>query len=420
MNTKRNRQPHPRRRILLLADFAYASAKAVAAGVVRFVSSRPELDLSIRGGHPGNADAAYALESGIDGIISCLSANEKELRRTLAQNPHCPVVFASVARDLSSLSGRRSAAILCDHAAIAGTAADLLVRHGLAEFGYVGSRIDPSAPSWNAERREAFVHALEARGFRVRIYEPSAAEEGADAETAALAAWLKALPKPCGLFTAYDMRAMHVLGICRASGIAVPEQLQIVSADNEEWICEHTSPALTSVEPDFEGCGWRAAETLLAMMDGAKVNAQCSMHNAQCGDAYGPGFVPAEQTFGVKCVEQRMSTTDIHGSVNRAVRAKKYMRDHLAEPLADGRLAALLGCSQRMLQLSYRAVFGRTVQEDLSEMRFERAKRLLSDSSIPVCDIPERLGFTSPNHLMRLFKARTGMTMLQWRRGTIM
>jgi LacI family transcriptional regulator len=400
VNTKRNRQPHPRRRILLLADFAYASAKAVAAGVVRFVSSRAELDLSIRGGHPGNADAAYALESGIDGIISCLGTNVEELRRTLDQNPHCPVVFASVARDLSSLSRRRSAAILCDHAAIAGTAADLLVRHGLAEFGYVGARIDPSAPSWNAERREAFVHALEGRGFRVRIYEPSAAEEGADAETAALATWLKGLPKPCGLFTAYDMRAMHVLGICRASGIAVPEQLQIVSADNEEWICEHTSPALTSVEPDFESCGWRAAETLLAMMD---------------GETWEP-----VQMFGVKCVEQRMSTTDIHGSVNRAVRAKKYMRDHLAEPLADGRLAAILGCSPRMLQLSYRAVFGRTVQEDLSEMRFERAKRLLSDSSIPVCDIPERLGFTSPNHLMRLFKARTGMTMLQWRRGTTM
>ena len=144
------------------------------------------------------------------------------------------------------------------------------------------------------------------------------------------------------------------------------------------------------------------------------------MQNAEWEDAGGTGVVPAEQTFGVKCVEQRMSTTDIHGSVNRAVRAKKYMRDHLAEPLADGRLASLLGCSPRMLQLSYRAVFGRTVQEDLSEMRFERAKRLLSDSSIPVCDIPERLGFASPNHLMRLFKARTGMTMLQWRRGTTM
>ena len=388
-----------RRKILLLADFAYASAKAVAAGVVRFVSSRPELDLSIRGGPPGNADAAYAMESGLDGIVSCLGTNVGELRRVLALNPNTPVVFASVARDLSSLPRRRCASILCDHAAIAGAAADLLVRHGLVEFGYVGSRLDPSAPSWNAERREAFVRALEERGFRIRVYEPSAAEEGAEAETAALAAWLRKLPKPCGIFTAYDMRAMHVLGVCRASGIAVPEQLQIVSADNEEWICEHTSPTLTSVEPDFEGGGWRAAETLLAMMDGR-------------------GFVPAEQTFGVKCVEQRMSTTDIHGSANRAVRAKKYMRDHLAEPLTDGRLAAVLGCSPRMLQLSYRAVFGRTVQEDLAEVRFERAKRLLSDSSLPVCDIPERLGFASPNHLMRLFKARTGMTMLQYRRAT--
>ena len=60
---------------------------------------------------------------------------------------------------------------------------------------------------------------------------------------------------------------MHVLNICRAEGIAVPEQIQVVGVDNEEWICDHTSPTLTSVEPDFEGCGERAVETLLAMME---------------------------------------------------------------------------------------------------------------------------------------------------------
>ena len=44
------------------------------------------------------------------------------------------------------------------------------------------------------------------------------------------------------------------------------------------------------------------------------------------------------------------------------------------------------------------------------------AKRLLADRRIPICDIPGRIGFESPGHFMELFKTRTGVTMLQWRK----
>ena len=389
----------PRRRILLLADFSFASAKPIASGAIRFAALHSELDVLILGGHPGNADAAYAVTSGVDGIISCLGTNRRTLRRVLDANPRAPVVFASVVRGLSAPRGVRSAAIVCDHVAIAEAAAALLVRHGLSEFAYVGTRPPARRSRWDAERREAFVAAVSAVGARVHVYAPRESEGGADAEFASLGDWLRALPKPCGLFAAYDQRAMHVLGVCRAEGIAVPEQIQVVSADNEPWICDHTSPTLTSVEPDFEGCGFRAAETLLQLMDGRP----CA---------------PVE-TFGVKDVVQRMSTTDMHGSVNRAIRARKYLREHAAEALASATLAAHLGCSPRALQLSYRAVFGCTVQEDLANARLDLAKTLLADTDIPVCDIPERCGFESPNHLMRLFKRRTGMTMLQYRKGLL-
>ncbi len=123
-----------------------------------------------------------------------------------------------------------------------------------------------------------------------------------------------------------------------------------------------------------------------------------------------------EAVFGARSVEQRMNTTDMHGSVNRAVWARKYLRANAAEPLGTARLAALLGCSPRLLQLSYKAVFGRTVQEDIAETRLDLAKKLLNDSGIPICAIPERIGFESPGYFMEFFKARTGMTMLQWRR----
>ena len=386
-----------RRRILLLADFAYASGKAVASGVIRFVSAHSGIDLLVYG---RTSEMPMMLEglvphSGIDGIVTCFSNHVDFMRGLLEDFPRIPVVFASVPRRMAPLEERRSAAIFCDHAAVVDAAVDLLVRHGLVEFGYVGSRHALAAKSWDAERGEAFRAALARRGFRAEAYSLEG-ELDADAELTTLSAWLRALPKPCGLFVSDDMRAMQVLNACRAGGIAVPEQIQVVGTDNEEWICEHTSPTLTSVEPDFEGCGQRAAETLLAMMEGRAIE--------------------REAVFGARRVEQRMSTTDMHGNVNRAVRARKWLRVHCGEPFDIAQVAAHLGCSARMLQLSYKAVFGRTMRDDVLEMKLERAKKLLVDTDLPILGIPERCGSDAPNHFLGLFKARVGMTMLQFRR----
>lgn len=400
MRTKKSKSQDsrpPRRRILLLADFAYASARSVASGVIGAVSARPDATFVISGGHPDNKDSEYAMRREIDGVITCESVYDAALRRVLKANPRCPVVFASVVREQVPQEAKgRSAVVLCDNAAVAKAAADFLIRHDLAHFGYVGTRLGQASPSWDRERREAFAAALAARGFSSSAYAPPPSPADADADHAALATWLRALPKPCGVFVSYDLRALAVLNALHAEGIAVPEQVQLVSADNEEWLCEHTSPTLTSIEPDFEGCGRIAAETLFAMIDGGKWE--------------------AERTFGVLRIEQRMSTTDLHGSANRAVRARRLLRAQMCGNVSSESLAAQLGCSRRMLQLSYKAVFGRTVQEDLIEMRLEKAKRMLAGSDIPACEIPERLGFESPDHLMRLFKRQTGMTMLQWRR----
>ena len=367
-----------RRRILLMADFAYASGKAVASGVIRFASAHAGIDLLLHGRTSEMPLIRRGLvqDSAIDGIVSCIWLDADYLRRLRKARPRVPIVFASLPRGWSPPKAGACASVFCDHAAIAEAAANLLVRHGLTDFGYVGARYEEAARTWDGERREAFCSALCAQGFRAAAYSPPDGAD-ADAELAALAAWLRARPKPCGLLVSDDIRAMHVLNVCRAEGIAVPEQIQVVGVDNEEWICDHTSPTLTSVEPDFEGCGERAVETLLAMMDGRA-------HDR-------------EATFGVRRVEQRMSTTDMHGSVNRAVRARKWLQDNCGEPFGVRQVAALLGCSMRTLQQSYKSVFGRTMHEDLIEMRLERARKLLSDTDVPVLGIPGRCGSDAPS-----------------------
>ncbi len=92
-----------RRRILLLADFAYASGKAVASGVIRFVSVHSDIDLLVHGRTSEMPMMREGLipHSGIDGIVTCFGVDMDFMRGLLESIPHVPVVFASVARGVA-------------------------------------------------------------------------------------------------------------------------------------------------------------------------------------------------------------------------------------------------------------------------------------------------------------------------------
>lgn len=382
------------RRILFLGEFAHSSIKPILSGVLRFLSGHPEMTLLIHEVQRDEDASTYGPDTDADGIISCLGSHESCVRALAARKKRLPFSFVCAQCNLPSLR-RRAVSFSCDDHALAEMAAALLMRHGLAEFGFVGAGRDAELLAWNISRREAFVKALGAGGFSAHVYE-APDRSGSRTEFAALAVWLRALPKPCGLFVSCDQRAMHVLNICRAERIAVPEQIQIVGADNETWICDSISPTLSSIELDFEGAGFRAAEALLAMMDGSP-----------CGGR--------EETFGVRRVVERMSTTDTHGSASRAVRAREWIRRHAGEPLTVAQLARKMCCSVRTLQTSYRTVFGTTVWEDIAEARLEKARRLLKETKTPVGEIAQLVGFESSHHFAHYFKARTGMSMRDWR-----
>ena len=79
---------------------------------------------------------------------------------------------------------------------------------------------------------------------------------------ASLAAWLKTLPKPIGLMAANDKRARHVLEACHTYGLKVPEEVAVIGVDNDEVLCELSSPQLSSVEQDAKRIGYEAIALL--------------------------------------------------------------------------------------------------------------------------------------------------------------
>ena len=88
-----------------------------------------------------------------------------------------------------------------------------------------------------------------------------------------LVKWLAGLPTPIGLFAVTDYRARQVLDACRQIGLRVPQQVAVIGVDNEEVICVHVQPQLSSVVRNNQQEGYHAAAMLDQLIRGRKLEA---------------------------------------------------------------------------------------------------------------------------------------------------
>ena len=252
---------------------------------------------------------------------------------------------------------------------------------------------------WSENRRHNLSRILARHGIRMHEFAPS--EEGLNARRLQeeLIPWLRDLPKPCGIWAACDARAKQVLDTCRLAKIDVPDQIQVLGVDDDNYICELTLPSLSSIAPDFEAGGFAAAEFLYGILTGSKVATRTVLK------------------FSLKGAVERLSTADVNGTARRVTAAREYIRKHATAGISVPDVAASLGVSTRLLEKNYRAVTGRTVLADIQAMRLEKVKDMLRKTTMPIDNIGPFCGFNSPSHLKTLFRSTFGMTMSDYRRS---
>lgn len=98
------------------------------------------------------------------------------------------------------------------------------------------------------------------------------------------------------------------------------------------------------------------------------------------------------------------------------VRAQEYILESYCRPLSLPEVARHVGVSPTYLSAQFSQWCGRSFIEYLTDIRLQRAKELLVQTSLPVQCIVEMVGYNDPCYFSRVFRKATGQSPGQYRK----
>jgi LacI family transcriptional regulator len=321
-----------------------------------------------------------------DGILAWLGAGDDLADFVKAGRK--PTVDFSLRRPQS-----KYARVLEDHEQAARLVADHFLTRGFSNFMFYSD-----ADNWSYEERgNGFLKALEKTGHACTwlrwLQSPSFATGRGEWKRKRkwLAAEMKKAPKPLAVFAANDQQALDVLESCESIGVAIPEDVAIVGAENYLLAAEAMRTPISSVDTNLTVLGYRGAELLDRMMDGQPAPEQ-------------PIRVPA---IGVIARRSSDILTIKHQGVAKSLR---FIWEHGHEPICIKDLVGISGMSRRGMHKAFLEHLKRTPGQELQRVRIERAKKLLGETNQKIESLARLCGYQSINSFCVAFKRSTGVS----------
>lgn len=301
----------------------------------------------------------------------------------------CPVVLVPSDQPLAGAYH-----VDIDDEAIGRLAAEHLVARGYRNFAFVGR----GDAHYAKQRLEGFqsvvgevpVYWEEFRDWRQ--YDEYWRDPDED-----MVGWLAAQTTPLGIFSAHDPTGRHVLEAAAQAGMEVPFTVGVISANDDETVCEMARPALSSIKLPWR----RLAADVVQLLE-----------------AVWAGKAPLRPVL-----EQPLEIVARGSSSYEAVgdpvvrRAMQMLVEGIANIASVEEWAARVGVSRRVMERKFQSSLGRSPHAMMLHERVERAKKLLTGSDLPVSSIAERCGFQSNERLTVNFRELVGVPPVMFRRG---
>lgn len=210
--------------------------------------------------------------------------------------------------------------------------------------------------------------------------------------------WLAAQETPLGIFSAHDPTGRHVLEAAGQAGLEVPFVIGVVSANDDETVCEMARPGLSSIR-----LPWR----------------RLAVEVVQVIEAVREGRPPAGPVL-VQPLEIIARGSSSYEAVDDPVvrRAMQFLVERISSLASVEEWATAVGVSRRVLERRFQKSLGRSPHAMIQLERVEMAKKLLTTTDLPVSLIAERCGFQSNERLTVNFREFVGIPPASYRRGS--
>lgn len=283
-----------------------------------------------------------------------------------------------------------------DDQAIGQLAAQHLLERGFRRFGFCGF----SGEAWSLRREEAFLSAVQAVDGRCEVYNSAwhgSAARPWEEEQTHLANWLQQFEPPFGIMACNDIRGQHVLDACGKLNLAVPEEAAVIGVDNDELLCRICSPPLSSVIPNAQTVGYRAAELLSQLIHGEPPQ--------ELTQIIPPLGVATRQSTDVVAIDDPEIAAAVH-----------FIRQHACRGIAVSDVTKQVPVSRSTLERQLRKYLGRTPQEEIRHVQIKKVRELLVTTDLATDRIASIAGFEHPEYMHVVFKRLTGKTPGEFRR----
>jgi LacI family transcriptional regulator len=283
-----------------------------------------------------------------------------------------------------------------DNQAVGRLVARHLIQKGLRHFAFCGKTF----PLHARQRQAAFVAEVAKAGSPCALFAEKRSATSVGGEAAyhrAMQTWLKSLPKPVGIMTWNDFTGRDVLEACVRAHILVPSEVALVGVENDELTRAQCPISLSSVQTNGYQVGWEAMVLIRRLMRGGKASDKDIV--------VPPGEIVSRKSSDMLAVPNPL-----------IARAIEFIRNRSHEPIKVQDVLKEVPLSRRALEMEFQRLYGRSPYQQITQFRIERAKSLLTKTTLSMSEVAERSGFQTQVLFSVTFKRITGLTPGEYRR----
>ena len=387
MYSKANSEPDSAPHVAVLIETSRAYGRDLLRGVHRYVTENGPWSVYMELRSLDSKFPAWLKNWSGDGILS------RTPSQAIADRIHAtgaPVVELRATRLQHS-----TLPIGVDNVALGRLVAKHLMECKFHNFGIYSI----ASEDYFTERCTSFTNEIKAAGGECFVFEsPQSREKPVNWERQqkALGDWVHSLPKPIGIMACTDQLGFWLLDACRRVGAAVPEEVAVIGAENDDTLCNMASPPLSSVQFDGVQIGYKAAALLDRLMNNEPPWPE-------------PIWIPP---LGI--VTRRSSDIVAIDSPD-VIEALRFIRENACCGISVEDVLDAVMISRSSLERQMQKLFGRSPRAEIRRVQFNQVKQLLQDTNLTLNEIAYRTGFKHPSYLADAFKRKFGLTPGEYR-----